>query len=56
MVLLYNEQNAEKRSRGDAGKIDESLVENKLSSCVIDAAIEVHTTIYVSVNVNWGWF
>lgn len=45
MVLLYNEQNAEKRSRGDTGKIDESLVENKLSSSIIDAAIEVHTTL-----------
>ena len=53
MVLLYNEQNAEKRRRGDAetrrrgdpGKIDESLVANKLSSSIIDAAIEVHTTL-----------
>jgi GxxExxY protein len=37
--------NAETGRRGDAGLIDESLPENKISASVIDAAIEVHRAL-----------
>jgi len=37
--------NAETGKRGDAGLIDESLLENKISASVIDASIEVHRTL-----------
>jgi GxxExxY protein len=45
MILQKSEKNAEKRSHGGTGKIDKNLTENKLSSCIIDAAIEVHTVL-----------
>jgi GxxExxY protein len=38
-------KNAEKGRLGDAGLIDESLIENKISASVIDAAIEVHRVL-----------
>jgi len=41
MALQQSEKNAEKQRREGAGEIDKSLTENKLSSCIIDAAIEV---------------
>jgi GxxExxY protein len=37
--------NAENRRRGGAELIDESLSENKLTSSIIDAAIEVHRVL-----------
>ena len=45
MVLWHTEKNAETERRGDAGLIDESLIENKISASVIDAAIEVHRVL-----------
>lgn len=45
MILQQTEKNAGKRSCRDTGKIDINLTENKLSSCIIDAAIEVHTVL-----------
>jgi GxxExxY protein len=45
MVLWCAEENAESRRRGDAGLIDGSIIENKLSASVIDAAIEVHRVL-----------
>lgn len=42
MAVWHTGKNAETRRRGDAGLIDESLIENKISASVIDAAIEVH--------------
>ncbi len=39
------EQNAEERRRGGAGLIDERLIENKITSSIIAAAIEVHTVL-----------
>ena len=42
MASGYAENNAETGRRKDAGLIDESLIENKVSASVIDAAIEVH--------------
>ena len=45
MVLRHIENNAEKGRRGDTGLIDESLIENKISASVIDAAIEVHRVL-----------
>jgi len=45
MVAWYTEKNVETGRRGDAGLIDESLIENKISASVIDAAIEVQTQI-----------
>ena len=45
MVLWHIENNAEKGRRGDTGLIDESLIENKISASVIDAAIEVHRVL-----------
>ena len=45
MVLWHTEKNAETGRRGDAGLIDKSLIENKISASVIDAAIEVHRVL-----------
>jgi GxxExxY protein len=45
MTRLDLKANAETRRRGDAGLIDESLPENKISASVIDAAIEVHRAL-----------
>ena len=45
MVLRHIENNAEKGRRQDTGLIDESLIENKISASVIDAAIEVHRVL-----------
>ena len=45
MVLWHIENNAEKGRLGDTGLIDESLIENKISASVIDAAIEVHRVL-----------
>lgn len=45
MVPWQREKNAEKRRHGDAGLIDESLIENQLTSSIIDAAIEVHRVL-----------
>ena len=45
MVAWYTEQNAETLRRGDAKLIDESLYENKLTDCIIAAAIEVHKVL-----------
>lgn len=39
------EQNAEARRRGGAGLIDENLIENKIISSIIAAAIEVHAVL-----------
>lgn len=39
------EQNAEARRRGGAGLIDENLIENKITSSIIAAAIEVHAVL-----------
>ncbi len=44
MTLQQTEKNAEKRRREGAG-IDQDLTENKISSCITDAAIEVHTVL-----------
>ena len=45
MVAWHTEQNAETQRRGGAELIDESLVENRISASVIDAAIEVHKVL-----------
>ena len=45
MVALQSEQNAETRRRRDAELIDESLIENQISACIIEAAIEVHKVL-----------
>lgn len=45
MALWHAEKNAESRRHGDAGLIDKSLTENKISASVIDAAIEVHRVL-----------
>ena len=45
MASGYAENNAETGRRKDAGLIDESLIENKVSASVIDAAIEVHRVL-----------
>lgn len=38
-------KNAENRRHGSAGLIDESVMKNKLTSFIIDAAIEVHRVL-----------
>jgi len=45
MNTWHREKNAGTRRRGDAGLIDESLIENKISASIIDAAIEVHKVL-----------
>lgn len=45
MVTWHTEKNAETGRRGDAGLIDESRKENKISGSIIDAAIEVHKVL-----------
>jgi GxxExxY protein len=45
MVAWHVEKNAETGRREDAGLIDASLIENKISASVIDAAIEVHKVL-----------
>jgi GxxExxY protein len=45
MVAWHIEKNAETRRREDAGLIDASLIENKISVSVIEAAIEVHKVL-----------
>lgn len=45
MAVWHSEKNAEARRHGDAGLIDESLIENQISASIIDAAIEVHRTL-----------
>ncbi len=45
MVAWHTEKNAEKGRRGDAGLIDENLIENKITASIIDAAIEVHRVL-----------
>lgn len=45
MSTWYREKNAETGRHGDAGRIDESLIENQVSASIIDAAIEVHRTL-----------
>lgn len=45
MSTWNREKNAETGRLGDAGKIDESLIENQVSASIIDAAIEVHRTL-----------
>jgi len=42
---IMNAGNAEIGRRGGAELIDESLIENKISSSIIDAAIEVHRVL-----------
>jgi GxxExxY protein len=42
---IMNVGNAETGRRGGAGLIDENLIENKISSSIIDAAIEVHRVL-----------
>ncbi len=42
MSAHLDEINAEARGRRGAERIDESLLENQISSRIIDAAIEVH--------------
>lgn len=44
-MVEHPEQNAEEGRRGGAGLIDESLIENKITSSIIAAAIEVHTVL-----------
>ena len=43
--MCNTEKNAENRRHGGAGLIDESVMENKLTSSIIDAAIEVHRVL-----------
>ena len=43
--VIMNAGNAETGRRGGAGLIDENLIENKISSSIIDAAIEVHRVL-----------
>jgi len=45
MTSGYAGINAETGRRKDAGLIDKSLIENKVSASVIDAAIEVHRVL-----------
>ena len=45
MATWYTEKNAETGRRGGAGLIDESLIENKITASIIDAAIEVHRVL-----------
>ena len=45
MVAWQREKNAENRRHGGTGLIDESLIENKLTCSIIDAAIEVHRVL-----------
>ena len=45
MVIWNAEKNAENRRHGGAGLIDESVMENKLTSSIVDAAIEVHRVL-----------
>jgi len=45
MVAWHTEKNAETGRRGGAGLIDESLIENKITASIIDAAIEVHRVL-----------
>jgi GxxExxY protein len=45
MVAWHAEKNAETGRREGAGLIDESLIENKISASIIDAAIEVHRVL-----------
>jgi GxxExxY protein len=45
MVAWRSEKNAETGRRGDAGLIDEGIIENQISASIIDAAIEVHRTL-----------
>ena len=45
MALLNTEENAGTRGRKDAELIDRSLIENKLTSSIIEAAIEVHRVL-----------
>ena len=45
MALSYEEANAEAQGRSDAKMIDKSLIENQISTAVIDAAIEVHRVL-----------
>lgn len=45
MNTWQRKNNAEKRRHGGAGLIDENLAENKLTSSIIDAAIEVHRVL-----------
>ena len=43
--LLYAKCRKSRRRRRDAKLIDESLVENQISACIIEAAIEVHKVL-----------
>ena len=45
MTSWHTEKNAEKGRHGDAELIDESLIENRITASVIDAAIEVHRVL-----------
>ena len=45
MALLNVEENAGTRGHRDAELIDKSLIENKITSSIIEAAIEVHRTL-----------
>lgn len=45
MEPSYMEKNAENRRHGGTGLIDESLIENRISASIIEAAIEVHRTL-----------
>lgn len=51
MLMWNTEKNAENRRHGGAGLIDESVMENKLTSSIIDAAIEVHR---LGIVLNFG--
>ena len=44
-MMSHTEKNAGTGRRGDAGLIDESLIENKMTSSILAAAIEVHTVL-----------
>jgi GxxExxY protein len=45
MIARHAENNAETGRRKGAGLFDESLIENKISASIIDAAIEVHRVL-----------
>jgi GxxExxY protein len=45
MAAWHTGKNAETGRREDAGLIDASLIENKISASVIEAAIEVHRVL-----------
>ena len=45
MALLNIKENAETRGHRDAELIDPSLIENKITASIIDAAIEVHRVL-----------